>query len=300
MTSTRTSSEGAWALERLVADAERLVPDAPDDPLVATPLAGVTLLRARTPTTAEGSIYRPVVCLILRGQKETRFAGDTVPVRTGQVLLVSHHLPIVARVLEAPYLALVFELDLGTLRSLYDEVGDALPEGNGATALRVCEAEVSLLDALRRCLALAHAPTDDRVLGAMVRREVHYRLLVAPFGGMLRHLLRHDSHASAIARAITSLQRDFRGPVGVPRLAREVGMSVSAFHKHFKEVTSSSPLQYQKALRLLEARRRLRAGTGSVTEVAFEVGYESATQFSREYARKFGKPPSRDAKRPGG
>jgi transcriptional regulator GlxA family with amidase domain len=129
----------------------------------------------------------------------------------------------------------------------------------------------------------------------MLLKEIHYRLLVSPLGHMLRSLIRHDSHATAIARAIALLRRDFRSPMVVETLARAVGMSASSFHKHFKDVTASSPLQYQKSLRLLEARRLLIGGTSSVTTAAFDVGYESPTQFSREYARRFGRPPSKDA-----
>jgi AraC-like DNA-binding protein len=117
---------------------------------------------------------------------------------------------------------------------------------------------------------------------------------MAPFGGMLRDLVRHDSQGSAITRAIAQIRRDFRSPIAIPALARSVGMSASSFHKHFKAVTASSPLQYQKDLRLLEARRLLRTGATSVSTAAYDVGYESPTQFSREYARKFGVPPKRD------
>jgi AraC-like DNA-binding protein len=179
------------------------------------------------------------------------------------------------------------------LRSLYEDVGElATPEA--ARALLVHRADASLLDAVGRYLTLEESKMDGRVLAPMLLKEVHYRLLVSPIGPMLRSLLRHDSHASAIARSIALLRRDFRTPMVVEELARAVGMSVSSFHEHFKRVTSSSPLQYQKGLRLLEARRLLLAGTATATTAAFEVGYESSTQFSREYARKFGRPPRKD------
>lgn len=119
-------------------------------------------------------------------------------------------------------------------------------------------------------------------------------MLVAPFGRMLRRLIRPDSNASAIARAIGHIRDDIRSPIAVRDLARRVGMSASSFHKHFKTVTSTTPLQYQKELRLLEARRLLKMGGSSVTTAAFDVGYESLSQFSREYARKFGVAPSED------
>lgn len=248
----------------------------------------------------------PVVCLVLRGRKETMLGADPYPMAVGQFLLLSHDLPVIARVTKAPYLALLFDLSLETLRSLYEEMGPSSTPGSPgaptsparataeARSISVQSCHPTLVDALARYVALAGAPTDAAVLGPLIAREVHYRLATAPFGGMLRSLIRHDSHASAIARAIARLRADFRAPIEVPELARSVGMSPSAFHKHFKAITASSPLQFQKHLRLLEARRRLRAGGTSVSTAAFDVGYESATQFSREYARKFGAPPKQD------
>lgn len=259
------------------------------------PLPGLRLLRHQRITAFEATLYEPVVCLIVQGRKQTSFGGRTLDARAGQCLLVSHDLPVVSRVLEAPYVSLLLDVELGLLRSLYDEVAEATLDADDASVLEVHEADAALLDALRRYLALAESPTDAKVLGPMIRRELHYRLLMAPFGGMLRSLVRHDSHASAIARAIAHIRRDYRASIAIPELARSVGMSTSSFHKHFKSVTSSSPLQYQKELRLLAARQRLVAGEASVSAVAFEVGYESPSQFSREYARKFGVQPSKDA-----
>jgi AraC-like DNA-binding protein len=259
------------------------------------PLPGLLLLRHPRVTAFEASIYEPVICLIVQGRKETTFGDRTLDARAGQCLLVSHDLPVRSRVLEAPYLSLLLDVELGLLRSLYDEVADATPDARPACVLEVHEADSALVDALRRYLALADSATDAKVLGPMIRKEIHYRLLTAPFGGMLRSLVRHDSHASAIARAIAQIRRDYSASIEIPELARSVGMSTSSFHKHFKAVTSSSPLQYQKDLRLLTARRLLVEGARTVSAAAFEVGYESPSQFSREYARKFGVQPSKDA-----
>lgn len=234
-----------------------------------------------------------MLCLILQGRKEMTFGGRTYRLGAGECALVSHDLPILSRVREVPYLVVLLRVDVDVLRSLYEDVGELAAQSEGQ-ALEVHRADAHLLDAACRYLALAESEMDARVLAPMLLKELHYRLLTSPLGHMLRSLLRHDSHASTIARAITLLRRDFRAPMVVEKLARSVGMSVSSFHEHFKNVTSSSPLQYQKSLRLLEARRLLVAGSSNVTTVAFEVGYESATQFSREYARKFGHPPSRD------
>jgi AraC-like DNA-binding protein len=264
-------------------------------PQSVQPLPGLRLLRHPRVTAFEATLYEPVVCLIVQGRKETTFGDRTLDARAGQCLLVSHDLPVRSRVLEAPYLSLLLDVELGLLRSLYDEVADAAPDVRPASVLEVHQADTALVDALRRYLALADAATDAKVLGPMIRKEIHYRLLTAPFGGMLRSLVRHDSHASAIARAIAQIRRDYSAPIEIPELARSVGMSTSSFHKHFKAVTSSSPLQYQKELRLLTARRLLVEGERTVSAAAFEVGYESPSQFSREYARKFGVQPSKDA-----
>jgi transcriptional regulator GlxA family with amidase domain len=152
-------------------------------------------------------------------------------------------------------------------------------------------------DPLARYLALMDAPLDAQVLGPSILREIHFRLLMSPIGGMLRNLLLIDSHASRVARAIQRIRTGFREPLAVADLARTAGMSVSSFHEHFRSVTGTTPLQYQKDLRLIEARKFLASGGQPVSMAAYAVGYESPTHFSRDYARKFGTPPSRDAMR---
>ncbi len=258
------------------------------------PLPKLGILRHHQRTSFEAAIYDPVVILVLQGRKETVLGVDSYPMGVGECLLVSHDLPVIARVTRAPYLALLFSVGLDALRDLYGEIGNTSPSTTEARSLSVHACDALLVDALARYVALAGSPADAAVLGSMITREIHYRLVTAPFGGMLRSLIRHDSHASAIARAITQLRREFRSPIEIPRLARSVGMSPASFHKHFKAITASSPLQFQKDLRLLEARRLLRAGATTVSAAAFDVGYESATQFSREYARKFDIPPKQD------
>jgi len=262
--------------------------------VAAQPIEGLLLLRQDSPSSLDASLYEPVLCLILQGRKQVTIRGQTLSLGRGECLLVSHDLPVHSRVTRAPYLALVFEVDVATIRKLYDEVAEPARGTARARAAEVHRADPELIDALHRYMVLADSPADAKVLGPLVCKEIHYRLLVAPFGGMLRNLILHDSHASAIARAIGHIRGDLRTPITVPDLARRVGMSASSFHKHFKTITSTTPLQYQKELRLLEARRLLKMGSASVTSAAFEVGYESSSQFSREYARKFGVSPSRD------
>ncbi len=281
-------------LERLVEQASRHVAAAAaTGQETVRPMDDLVLLRRGSPSSLEASLYQPVLCLILRGAKRVSLGEQAILFGPGECLLVSHDLPVRSRITKAPYLALVFELNVTLVRKLYDEVAPSTLDSETARAAETQRADAGLLDALGRYLALADHPVDARVLGPLVSKEIHYRLLVAPFGGMLRKLLRHDSQASAIARAIGHIRGDIRSPLAIPELARRVGMSTSSFHQHFKTITSTTPLQYQKELRLLEARRLL-AGGASVTATAYEIGYESPSQFSREYARKFGVPPSRD------
>jgi AraC-like DNA-binding protein len=278
-------------LDELVEQAQRRVNGSLS---LIEPLDGLRLLQHHSASSSEHTLYEPVLCLILQGRKQVSIGDRTLSFGPGECLLVSHDLPVRSRITKAPYLALVFDVDIASVRKLHDEVAGTALEGPPAHAAETHRASPALLDAFCRYLALADSPADAKVLGPLTSREIHYRLLMAPFGGMLRLLVRHDSNASAVARAIGLIRRDIRAPITIPDLARRVGMSASSFHQHFKRTTSTTPLQYQKDLRLLEARRLLRTGGASVTAAAFEVGYESASQFSREYARKFGAPPSQD------
>ncbi len=264
------------------------------DPQLVSPLPGLSIVRYSARTDFEATIYKPVICLILQGRKETTFGGRTFRMRAGECVLVSHDLPVVSRVVEVPYLALLLDVEIDTLRGLYDELGASPRDGGESSALEVYTATLRLLDALRRYLELTESPTDAKVLGPIISKEIHYRLLMDPVGGMLRSLIRYDSHSALVSRAIAVIRRDFRSSIVVAELAREMGMSVSSFHRHFKAVTSLSPLQYQKELRLLEARRLPSGGALAVSTTAFDVGYESLSQFSREYSRKFGRSPNQD------
>lgn len=270
----------------------------PENDTTAQPLPGLGLLRSTQTTELDATLYEPVVCLIVQGAKEVRLGTHRVTVGAGASLVVSHDVPVVSRITaataEQPYLAMIVVLDVSLLRSLYDEVGEAAPAAAEANSLAAHDADASLLDCMSRYLALARKPVEAKVLAPLLLKELHFRLLMAPHGAMLRQLLRHDSHASAVTRAIAKIRRDFRSSLKVPELAREIGMSASSFHKHFKDITSTTPLQYQKELRLLEARRLLSSGGVSISDVAYQVGYESPNQFSREYSRKFGMSP-RDA-----
>ncbi len=264
----------------------------------ATSLAGLTILRSRRPTALEAVLYNPLLCLILQGRKETHLGVRRVSFTAGESLIVSHHLPVISRVTEAsemtPYVALVLELDMSVVLSLYGEVSEVEIEEEHARALNVGKTDGALLDAMGRLVDLIDRPFEAKVMLPLVLREIHFRLLLAQHGGMLRQLLQRGSHADRIAKAIARIKLDYATPLTVAELASVAGLSPSSFHEHFKALTATTPLQYQKELRLLEARRLLMNGTHSVSSAAFEVGYESPTQFSREYSRKFGNSPRQD------
>jgi len=265
-------------------------------------LAGRMGVAVRTePGGIDARIYEPLACLILQGTKETTFGDRTVTVRKGDVVLVSHALPVIARVTKAsrkvPYLALVVPIDIAELRSVRDQLGDEASETRDADAYAASPASAAMLSTFERYLSLADDPVEARVLEPLVRRELHLRFLTADNGTMLRDLLERNSYARNISRALETLGSEFRTRLEVAELAQSVGMSASSFHRHFRTVTSTTPLQYQKDLRLTEARKLLIGGDHSVSSVAFEVGYESPSQFSREYSRKFGAPPTSDVSR---
>jgi len=240
----------------------------------------------------EAVVYNPVICLILQGKKEMSVGERFVSLAKGDALLVSHDLPVTSKITAAspenPYRALIFSLDMGILRSLYEQVGAAVSDEVRAASLCASQADPAWIEPMVRYLELMDAPLDAEVLGPMILKEIHFRLLLSPIGGMLRNLLSVDSQASRIAKSIQQIRAKFREPLVVGELAQVAGMSPSTFHQHFKSVTGTTPLQYQKDLRMIEARALLSRGVPSVSIASFEVGYESPTHFSRDYSRKFG------------
>ncbi|MEM1205364.1 MAG: AraC family transcriptional regulator [Acidobacteriota bacterium] len=267
-------------------------------PEAATGVEGLLAIRHRRQTRLEPMLYRPSLCLILQGRKRVLAGDREQELGPGDAAIISHHLPVLAKIVEAegraPFVALALDIDLSLLRELRDEVGESELESRSHRSLEVGRAEEALVEAVARLFDLVDRPVDAKILTPLVRREIHYRVLVADHGGTLRQLLEHRSHASQITRALTALRRDFAQPLSVSELARLAGMSTSSFHEHFKALTATTPLQYQKSLRLLEAKRMLADGTHNVTGAALEVGYQSTTQFSREYSRRFGHSPRQD------
>lgn len=258
------------------------------------------LLTQSFPSDLNATFYEPALCLILQGRKEVIAGQRSFSFGVGELLIISHDVPVVSKITDAsetePYIALVLGLDYAIIRDLQDEFRQSDFDANKARSLEVNEASFQVIDSLYRLLNAAQDPTETAVLLPQILREVHFRLLQAPCGGMLRNLLRHNSHASKISKAISLIRGNYTETLSVDDVAKSVGMSVSSFFHHFKVITESTPLQYQKNIRLLEARRLLMSEGETVTQTAFKVGYESPNQFSREYARKFGSTPSSDSK----
>lgn len=275
--------------------------DARGFPETPTPIGvgGLSIVRTRGPTPLRNTLYVPLLCFVLQGAKETRLGDRMVRFSAGDALIVSIDIPTVSQVVGAsaaePYVAAALEIDLALLRSLQAEAELDHEETDDGAAIASGRGGPGLASAMQRLFDLHDRPqAEQRAIAPLIVREIHFRMLFEGHGGMLRRLSRSDSHESRINRAILKLQKDYAQPIAINELASLAGMSASSFHEHFKAVTATTPLQYQKDLRLLIARQKLAAGAEPVSAIAFDVGYESPTQFSREFARKFGHAPSQE------
>jgi AraC-like DNA-binding protein len=242
-------------------------------------------------------VYQPMMALILSGAKEIAIGDRRLRYDPASYFIATVELPASGCVkLDQPneqYLAVSLDLDSDRLASVLSEADVPSPTAEPAFAVNPVTSE--LLDAWLRLLRLLDAPQDIAVLAPLCEREILYRLLQGPQGAIVRQIARADSRLSQVRRAIALIRDQFDRPLRVEALAEEANMSPASLHRHFRTATAMSPLQYQKSLRLQEARRLILAGR-DVAAAGFAVGYESASQFSREYARLFGSPPSRDAK----
>lgn len=292
----KVATADAPTLDHLIDDLERGIPELRGrEGYVQSCLPGLGVVRCASPTPLEATVYDPCLCLILRGRKRTLARQVGADFGAGESLIVSHDLPVVAQVTECPYLALILSLDIGILRSVGAELESPVSR-SGTPALGVGATDDRVLEALRRYVSLLQDPAEARILGPLVLKEIHFRLFRAPHAAMLRDLMWADSPSSQIHRAVKAIRENFRADVSVPDLAKLSGMSESVFYRTFKAICGTTPLQYVKAMRLLEARRLLLSEGRNVTQAAFDVGYVSPTQFSREYSREFGVPPSVHAK----
>jgi AraC-like DNA-binding protein len=273
-----------------------------EENVLETPIPGLSLRRYTATTEPASYLHKPSICLVAQGAKRVLLGNEEYVYDDNHYLITSVGLPVVAHVTEAspekPFLGLILRLDLNELARLI--VDSNLPVSRSQQAGRgmaVNRLDVPLLNAFERLIDLLGEPDNIPMLSPLVQREILYRLLVGAQGARLRQIATAGTHSHQIARTMDWIRENFDKQLKIEEVAGTAGMSTSTFHQHFRSMTSMSPLQYQKWIRLHEARRLMLTEHRDAMTAAFQVGYESPSQFSREYSRLFGAPPLRDIKR---
>ena len=266
---------------------------------LATAIPGLSLVRREAPTKPASCLYEPSVVLVVQGRKRVMVGDETYEPGPHHFLLTSVDLPVLSGVIEAskekPYLALLLKLDQRAIAEMMVDCNLPPPRGQQAgRGMILGEGTLPLFEAFHRLVTLLDEPDDIPILAPLIQREILYRLVMSDQGARLRQIASAGSPSHQTARAISWLKAHYAEPLRIEDLAARLQVSPSTFHHHFRSLTAMSPLQYQKWLRLSEARRLMLAEHLDATTAAFRVGYESPSQFSREYRRLFGTPPSRD------
>lgn len=263
-------------------------------------IPGLWLIRADMPSVPVPTVYDPSLCIIVQGAKTVAIGGRSLYYDASRYLIASLDLALIGHVVSAtpdqPYLCCKIDLDPAVMAELITAEGSALPPGD-PPALAVHPSDPSLLEAACRLLRLLDTPRAIPTLAPLIQREILYRLLTGPHAAMLRHAASGDSHLGQISRAIAWIRDHVPDQLRIADVARAARMSVSSLHQHFKTITGLTPLQFQKQLRLHEARRLMIAAGMSAGSAGFAVGYDSPSQFSREYRRLYGAPPKADMTR---
>lgn len=266
-------------------------------------LDGLYLARLIRPTESALALYQPALCFVVQGGKQVLVGDEVLRYDPGHYLLFTVDLPVVFRVEEAsegrPYFGMRLDLDPALVASVLMEAGAETRKGDASIkAIGVNTIDADLLDAVVRLVRLVDKPGEQKILAPLVKREIVYRLLVGGEGARLGHLVASSrGDTRRISRAIGRLREHYHEPLKIEEVARELGMSVSGFHHHFKSVTSMSPLQFQKQIRLQEARRLMLGEELDAASTGHRVGYEDPAYFSRDYKKLFGAPPQRDIAR---
>lgn len=267
----------------------------------ATEVPGLMLYRCTAPTVPSPCNYEPSLLVIAQGRKRVNLGKTSYVFGQSRFLLTSLELPVVSQVItaseEAPYLAFFLKLDISTVRDILNTEEVPVPEAHSGTrgmAIGVTTAE--LVNSCCRMMDVLDAPQDIPFFGKLIQREIVYRLLQGSQGARLRAIATLGDQSHRTAKAVAWLRSNYEKPLRVEQLATIAGMSRSTLHQHFRALTAMSPLQFQKRLRLYAARQRMLTGELDAASAAFEVGYESPSQFNREYRRFFGRPPMRDVK----
>lgn len=287
---------------RMAELAEAIKRFAPRDGVHPTAIERMSLIRASRPGEPVHALHQPALCLIAQGIKQLMLGEEVYLYDASRHLVVSVDLPVTGQVVQAttqaPYLCFRLDLDPGEIAELLLQAGLPAPsQRSSSRGMYLGETCPLMLDAVLRLVRLLETPEDIPALAPLAMREILYRLLKGEHGWRLNQIVTDNSQAQRIARVISWLKEHFAEPLRIEDLAREVHMSTSSLHHHFKAVTAMSPLQYQKQLRLQEARRLMLSEDVDAATAGFRVGYESPSQFSREYSRLFGTPPARDQRR---
>lgn len=268
-----------------------------------TGIPGLSLYRADTPTACTAAVYEPSLCVIAQGSKTIQLGDREILYGARSYMVSSVDLPVNGWVVEAspenPYLAVKISVDPADVAELVMQLGDAAPAKSMDRSYSSCglcagQVDLGILDAMTRLVGLLDSPTDARILAPLIQREIIYRALVGEAGSRMREFVSADSQSHRISRVISILKDRFSEPLRVRELAEDVNMSESTLYHSFKQVTRMSPLQFQKKLRLHEARRLMLSEGLEAATASYRVGYESPSHFSREYSRLFGSPPRAD------
>jgi len=281
--------------------AEQLIELTGDSNYLETDISGLHFSRWSHPTAPTSYTHQPSICLIAQGKKRVTLGEDSFLYDTNHFLISSVELPIIANIVEAsedePYLGVILRLDLPEISQLIvDSELSFTPSKEAHKGIATSELTPSLVDAFSRLIALQSEPDSIKIMAPIIKREIFYRLLNGEQGPRLYQIVTSGNHSQQISKAINWLKHNFIKPLSVGELASNCGMSKSAFYSHFRSVTSMTPLQFQKKLRLNEARRLMLTENLDAMSTTFKVGYESPSQFSREYSRLFGAPPLKDIK----
>ncbi|MFS0518860.1 AraC family transcriptional regulator N-terminal domain-containing protein [Nostoc sp. UIC 10607] len=268
----------------------------------STAIAQLEFMRESAAPTALCAVYEPTLCIILQGKKETLLGKETYHYGVAQYIVVTVDLPLSGNIVEAtpdkPYLCFKLSLDATQLWNIIEQIHHSPDKKETSVrGLFVSDANAPLIDCATRLTRLLDTPQDIPFLAPMIIREIYYRLLIGEQDEAVWQIAASGSNMQRVAEVIKLIKANFTKSLRVDDLAQQASMSPASFHRHFKAVTSMSPLQYQKQLRLLEARRLMLAENADATSAAYQVGYESPSQFSREYSRLFGTPPMKDIER---
>ena len=263
-------------------------------------IKGLSIFRRTEALQNQYCLYRPMAVLVLQGEKQSILGTDKCVYKEGQLVVTSIDIPSVGCVIKAspdkPFISIVMDLDSSIIEQFLSD-GVFVPTKTSQRAMGVIDASPELTDAFYRLICLLETPERQKVMAPMILKEIHYLLLTSSLGDVLCSVNAAGSQNNQIVRAIDWLKENYRHAFKIDELAQKVNMTEATFYRHFNQVTSLSPLQYQKKLRLYEAHRLMMSGKVNVEKAAYEVGYESSSQFNREYKRMFGVPPKANVKR---